>query len=294
MDTTVLLSMAKGVAPALIAGLVACIVVIMQRKGKPVADTGGGWLIALALGVGCAAGAAWSSGSWQPGPSGSTWLPVMALAAALAGLARGEAERAGVVRGGVRAVALGAVAWMTVRSIAGMGIAERIAVIAGTAVAGSVVCAALERGVRLSAGRAGGWPSAGAGLVCAFAASQVLVIGMTVQTAAWMCAGMAAFFGVCLLVGLATHRPLVGRGALEAAAVLLCGLMVHGWRTGVATDVQAALLAALLVIAALGPAIAAQVLGERGKGWLGLAACAAPALAAVALAVVVRPPPFDV
>ncbi|MDP1662681.1 MAG: hypothetical protein Q8L55_12275, partial [Phycisphaerales bacterium] len=278
----------------LIAGLVACIVVIVLRKGKPVADAGGGWVVALALGVGCAAGAAWSSGSWRPGPSGTTWLPVMALVAGVAGLARGEGERAGVVRSGVRVVALGAVAWMTVRSIAGMSIAEQVVIMAGTALVGSAVCAGLERGVRLGAARTGGWPSASTGLVCAFAASQVLVIGMTVQTAAWVAAGMAAFFGVCLVVGVATHRPLVGRGALEAAAVLLCGLMVHGWRTGVATDLQAALFAALLLLASAGPVIAAQVLGERGKGWAGLAACAAPALAAVALAVVVRPPPFDV
>lgn len=293
MDTSVLVSMAKGVAPALIAALAACIVVIVLRKGRPVADVRSAWVVALALGLGCAAGAAWSSGSWRPGPSGSTWLPVMALVAGAAGLARGEGERAGVVRSGVRVAALGAVAWMTVRSIAGMSLAEQVVIMAGTALVGSAVCAGLERGVRLGAARTGGWPSAGTGLVCAFAASQVLVIGMTVQTAAWAAAGMAAFFGVCLVVALATHRPLVGRGALEAAGVLLCGLLVHGWRTGVATDSQAALFASLLVISAAGPVVAAQVMGERGKGWAGLAACAVPALAAVVLAVVVRPPPFD-
>jgi hypothetical protein len=116
---------------------------------------------------------------------------------------------------------------------------------------------------------------------------------MNVQTAAWMAARVSAFFGVCLVVGLATHRALVGRGVLCAAGVLLCGLLVHGWQYGVAQPVEVELFASLLVISAVGPVVAARVLGARGRGWGGVLACAVPALAAVVIAVIVRPPPLD-
>ena len=61
MNADLLLSVAKGFAPALVAGVVACVMMVLMRKGKPLVDLSGLWIGAIGLGVGCALGAAWSS-----------------------------------------------------------------------------------------------------------------------------------------------------------------------------------------------------------------------------------------
>jgi hypothetical protein len=293
VNTEVMMEMAKGVVPVMAAGVVACVLIVLMRKGRPSGDSSACWVGTLLLGLGAAGGAAWAGGEWKPGPSGTTWLPTMALLAGAAGLVRGERERAGFVGWGTRAVALAGAAWMTVRSVADMSDTERVVIIAGLALAGSAVCSGLERSVKEAASKRGGWPGAATGLIVGFAASQVLIIGMEVHAAAWTAAGVSAFFGVCLAVGLVTRRAMVGRGVLAAAGVLLCGLLVHGWQYGNAKGIEVGLYASLLVISAVGPVVAARVMGERGRGWGGVIACAVPAVAAVVLAVIVRPPPLD-
>ena len=116
MNTAVIMEVARGVAPGVIFGLVACAAVVLWRKGRPASDGSGAWVAPLLMGVGCAAGAVWLEGDWRPGAGGSSWLPAMAVLAGLCGVVRGEGERAGATQWAVRAAGLAGAAWMTVRS----------------------------------------------------------------------------------------------------------------------------------------------------------------------------------
>ncbi|HZW06608.1 MAG TPA: hypothetical protein VFF65_05745 [Phycisphaerales bacterium] len=294
MNTAVIMEVARGVAPGLLLGLVACVAVVLWRKGRPASDASGSWVAPLLMGVGCAAGAVWLEGNWRPGAGGSSWLPTMALLAGVCGVGRGEGERAGVAQWVARAAALGCAAWMTVRSVAGMSPAEKSVIIAGLALLGSAVCTCLERGVKEAAAKPGAWPAAATVVIVASACSAVLILVAEVHTAAWMAGAVAAFFGACLGVGLATGRAMVGRGPACAAGVLLCGLLVHGWQYGGASDVEVGLLGSLLVVSAAAPVVAPRALGERGRGWGGVVACAVPAAAAMVIAAILRPPPTDI
>lgn len=293
MNIQVMMEIAAGVVPGLTAGVISCVLIALMRKGRPVDDTRGAWIATLMLGIGCAVGAGWAGGEWKPGPSGTTWLPVMALGAGWACLLRGDGHRAGAAQRMVVACALMGAAWVTVRSVAAMSVTERLVVMAGLALVGSAACWGMEQSVgRQPAGR-GGWPAAATGQIVGFAASQVLIIGMEVHAAAWVAAGVSAFFGVCVAAGLITGRGVVGRGTLATAGVLLCGLLVHGWQYGNTGGVEAGVYGGLLLVSAVMPAVAARVLPERHRGWGGVVACAVPALAAVVVAAILRPPPLD-
>lgn len=295
MNAQVMKEVATGVVPAMVAGVIACVLMLLMRKGKPLGDAGAGWVGTLLLGIGCAASAAWAGEGWRPGPGGVTWLPAMAGVACVAGIVRGDGERACWRRRLIVACALMGVAWMTVRSVPDMSWAVRLAFMAGAALVGSAVCWGMAQSVRElpeQSGR-GGWPAAAVGLIMGFGVSQVLILVTAVHAAAWVAAGVSAFFGVCLAVGWMTRRPLVGRGVLTAAGVLLCGPMLHGAELGNATRLEAGLFAAALLAGALGPAVAARLLKGRGGVWGGVIACAAPAVAAVAVAAILRPPPLE-
>lgn len=294
MNADVLLEIVKGVVPAVAAALVACAVMALVRRGASAQDRRGWWVVVLALGVGCAVGGGWSGGTWMPGVSATSWLCAMALLAGASGLVRGEGEGAGAGRWVLRAAALAVAAWMTVRSVAVLSGTERTLIVAGLAVVGGAVCWGLERLPKDGEGVRGGWVSAATGLVLGFSTCQVLIVGMEVHTAAWMAAGVSAVFGVCLAAELVLRRGFVGRGLMTSAGVLLCGLMVHGSvLRDRASGVEVCVYALLLTLCAVGPAVVTRVLGERGRGWAGLAASAVPGIAAVVMAVIVRPPPLE-
>ncbi|MFT3683493.1 MAG: hypothetical protein QM783_00980 [Phycisphaerales bacterium] len=183
-------------------------------------------------------------------------------------------------------------AWLSVRSLHDWkeaSAAMKVAAPLGMVVVGLAVTLGLAKSGEVLKGR-GGWPAAAVGWVMAFAASQVIIIGCSVQNAAFTAAGIAAVFGVAGVAGLITKRVLTGPGLLAAAGVALTGLVFFGFAQGVGTNGPMALYAGLLTAAAWGPVAAVKVLKERGRGWAGALAAAAPAMAAVGAAVIISPP----
>jgi hypothetical protein len=118
----------------------------------------------------------------------------------------------------------------------------------------------------------------------------VILVGCTVPNAAFMAAGAAGMFAVAGVIGLIARRPLAGPGVMAAAGVLLSGLVLFGFAQGSCEKGPAALYCCLLLVAAWGPALAVKVAGDRGRGWLGVVACAVPAFGAVAAAFLISPP----
>lgn len=294
MDPAVLEQMSKFVIPCLAAGLLACVLIVgVIGRGPDGEVTPGSPFLALALGMGCLVGNAWANERIVPAASATDWLGVVGALGAGAGVFRGEGRRGRTGWVAAAGLALAVCAWLSVRTLADWkdaGLMKAAAPL-GVVALGLVVTFGLVRSALALKGR-GGWPVAAVGWVAAFAASQVVVIGCSVQNAGFMCAGIAAVFGVAGVCALLTRRVMVGPGLMGAAGVALTGLVFFGVAQGSCRPGPAALYVGLLTVAAWGPALAVKALGERGRGWAGVLACAAPALAAAAASVVISPP-FD-
>jgi len=241
--------------------------------------------------------------SLLPGASFLTWWPAISLVALLLGLASALLATPGAIRWALRLALFAGVAFVSARG----QITQRwdagtsAAILVGFATVAWLMIAGLERGARPVqtqgqaniAGGSAGWMGVLPAFITAFSVSQVLIIGFKVQSPAFVVLALCAALGVALALSLLRSRLTLAHGTMTTLGALLATTLMQAALFGQAKDQHAAMYIGLLLLGVWGPTLV-DALNLPLKGWkLGLvrSAGAAPALLAVAAAVVISPPP---
>lgn len=304
----VVVNIAQAVIPAGFIGLAAYAVAWWPLKGKPrqvvstetYATTERRWVGPVVLAVVSLVafillnrGEDGSIPNLLPGSSYLTLWPAIVVIVAVLVLAAHVVEMPSWLKITIRLVIYaGLTAWAVHRQLAAMDSGSVIVLLAGAAIYTLLIATLLEYVGQRQRGPVGPL----AGMIVAGGASQVIILGFSTQTPAFLIAALAAVMGAAAMVAFLRPRLSVGHGGMAVLGVLIATALIQASVYGQAKGQFGVAYLVLMLASAASPwmvdaaGVPDRVFGRTWvRGALGLALAGLFAAAATGLAAAVMP-----